>query len=544
VRQHVERVAADAFAHERKTALKLSYFLLVESVVDFRDALDARKLGGEFPFERIPFAGAAPFDGEVYFQFNRESSPKWLTFLGGHVSLGENRPKNQTNAALILLRVDDKVFAVTLGFGYHALDDSKVERDFGFVCSLNATDRNNLRAIDSRNIDFLTKQRRTFTSQSTDLAEFGFDEFGDVLHKVSGTPRDPNLGKTLSGSDAASLNADVEFRTLPQKCTELLRTFRDPEASTLRDLASRVAHVREKHLQVALDDLLAAAIRAENPHRLSISLDSAEWERCASVRVFKGGQGEEDDDLTTELLFRFRREHLPDFEAEHLTKVQVLAKDEHDNAIGKARPLSRLLSFETDHNGERFVFSLGRWYRVARGFMNEVADYLAQIPVVADAAFLPDWADGQSEEDYNAGAAASHGYTLLDQVNFRPGGASQIEVCDLLSPDGRFVCVKKLSKAASLSHLYAQGSVSASLLFEDQRYRDYIEGQVPAGWVIPNAADATGRERTTFVYAIATPRPGNLADILPFFSKVNLRNHARTIRRMGFRIALRKIAVV
>jgi hypothetical protein len=45
------------------------------------------------------------------------------------------------------------------------------------------------------------------------------------------------------------------------------------------------------------------------------------------------------------------------------------------------------------------------------------------------------------------------------------------------------------------------------------------------------------------VYAIGTERIGMLHRVLPFFSRVNLGNHATTIRGAGLNLALARIVV-
>jgi uncharacterized protein (TIGR04141 family) len=51
------------------------------------------------------------------------------------------------------------------------------------------------------------------------------------------------------------------------------------------------------------------------------------------------------------------------------------------------------------------------------------------------------------------------------------GKTTPIEICDLLSEEGRFIHVKRKLSSSSLSHLFAQGYVSAELLQENSEYR-------------------------------------------------------------------------
>ena len=54
---------------------------------------------------------------------------------------------------------------------------------------------------------------------------------------------------------------------------------------------------------------------------------------------------------------------------------------------------------------------------------------------------------------------------LMDKKTFKIGGNyDKIEVCDVLTEDRELICVKKMENSSSMSHLFSQGSVSATLL--------------------------------------------------------------------------------
>ncbi|TAM66290.1 MAG: hypothetical protein EPN48_17930 [Microbacteriaceae bacterium] len=59
-----------------------------------------------------------------------------------------------------------------------------------------------------------------------------------------------------------------------------------------------------------------------------------------------------------------------------------------------------------------------------------------------------------------------------------------MEFCDVLSSGGDLVHVKRKSRSSTLSHLFAQGSVSATTLLSDghcrTQIRQLIEDEVPS----------------------------------------------------------------
>src|SRR5882724_5837718 len=106
------------------------------------------------------------------------------------------------------------------------------------------------------------------------------------------------------------------------------------------------------------------------------------------------------------------------------------------------------------------------------------------------------------------------------------------------------ICVKRETKSATLSHLFSQGSVSATLFNDYPTYREDFYKKVSKK--LPDIFDPAKPKNGDFtiVYAISSESLKTLAQALPFFSKVNLRNQRRTIERLGFKLALCKIPYV
>lgn len=123
---------------------------------------------------------------------------------------------------------------------------------------------------------------------------------------------------------------------------------------------------------------------------------------------------------------------------------------------------------------------------------------------------------------------------LMDKRVVRPAGAtSTIEVCDLFSAKGEFVHVKKHTRSATLSHLLAQGSVSARLFVDDKGYRQTFRKALPAALRTLVDPDKVEPGKHSVVYAISAPASRAVPSQLPFFTKVNLLFHSRELQRMG-----------
>jgi uncharacterized protein (TIGR04141 family) len=149
----------------------------------------------------------------------------------------------------------------------------------------------------------------------------------------------------------------------------------------------------------------------------------------------------------------------------------------------------------------------------------------------------------ESEAAYNQ-AVASRDATiaLMDQQNIRyGGGASQVEFCDLFIKQRAMLHVKRYGGSSVLSHLFSQGVVSATLFLQDPEFRKEVKkklGRAHRDGVPEGRPRVEGYE---VGFAIVSRSAGDL--VLPFFSKVNLRNAARTLMGLGYRVTLTKIGV-
>jgi len=92
-----------------------------------------------------------------------------------------------------------------------------------------------------------------------------------------------------------------------------------------------------------------------------------------------------------------------------------------------------------------------------------------------------------------------------------------------------------------LSHLFAQGVVSATAFIGDAKFRQEVNQLLPTGMRIkalsrrPTAADY----EVAYVIASRSLKPLSL----PFFSRVTLRNAEIQLSNLGFHVSLTKVQV-
>lgn len=526
--------------------MKLTIYMFDEGVTEFEEALLDRKLLGDSAFEEIPLRDSVSFDARVYLQAEHETVPKWLKFFEPHLELAEpDRLRNVHNSLLLLLRVRDHVFAISQGYGFTAIDRDKLEQGFGLRTTLNAIDPDKIKCCDVRNIDLVTRQKRTLLNHESQLVDFDIDLDQDLIRFVSGQPQNKDVGRLMQGSDSLSWSGEVEFLQLASKCEELLSLY---ERDTYKESFPFIDHLREvrdPELLSALYAKLQEAIDRRESGKLMLAYpELIRWDLVDSFRIYQGGTSTQVGEMHINSVYGFSDEHgIDPIDPE---KIKIVPLDDDGNAIGPVQTLADYIVFEAQYQGQTNVLTLKQWYRVSDDYLADVDEAIRAIPA-PDGLNLPDIQEGEREDCYNQRCAeADPDLALLDKRNIMIQGYGRIEACDLLSRSAQFIHVKRQAASATLSHLFAQGSVSFRLLANHSDYRTQILSRVAdRGWDMPfSASDINQRGNLCCVYVVTTQAPGHIADCIPFFSKVNLRTHKEIIEAMGFRVAACTVRVV
>lgn len=236
-----------------------------------------------------------------------------------------------------------------------------------------------------------------------------------------------------------------------------------------------------------------------------------------------------------------------DLTIEKLKARRIKAVDSEANTI-HAWPVWACLVGEVKLDDSTFVLDEGEFYSVRDDYIDDLDSYIDGIP--AAPIDLPTATPSTAEGDYNETAAEAQGYVLLDgsQRTIRiPRRTTPVEICDLLTPERDLVHVKRHFSSSNLSHLFAQGAVSAELLQMNSEFRQRAHERVvesaeePAGFDFFDT-DAFTPAEFRVVYAVIAPwADRNAADAFPFFAKVNLRNVAEQLRSRGFGVGLRPV---
>jgi uncharacterized protein (TIGR04141 family) len=126
-------------------------------------------------------------------------------------------------------------------------------------------------------------------------------------------------------------------------------------------------------------------------------------------------------------------------------------------------------------------------------------------------------------------------------------GDTDIEIADLLSTNGEFVHVKRKTASKTLSHLFAQGRISAAVLKAEPAARAATIAILgadarPEVTVLHDPYDMRAK---TVVYAVVADNAADLPGKLPFFSRLNLWQARRFLAgQLDYRVAFVGVPII
>ncbi len=505
-----------------------------------------------------------PFDARLFVALKEPQRPRWASFLEQGFAEALLPEIAQVNA-LLLVRVQyykDQYFAFAFGHGRFLLRPDAYDRNYGLRVALNVIygdssgelDPNRLRSVDSKTVADNVLRTRRQVDRKTDFEAFGVDVRSDLLNGVTGTPAEPDAwGTRVSGRHSFSANPQVSLDDLGDFCKQIARAHRDESYKDYFEWIDNLTAVDDPRLRDALYEGVLAAIREHRDVRIAVP-EIISWDEVAGLRFTFDRSitiADPEDALLGELLQAAGK--LGELSLDRLRswRLELVSSG---GEVTHRWPAIQCLYGEVQHDGRTYVLTEGDFFKISPRYLDALNEFVEDLP--RSTLPLPASPRDMHEGAYNEMAANSNpSYLLLDKATVHVAEhTTAIEVCDVLSDGGAFIHVKRKLNSSSLSHLFAQGHVSATLLIMNREYREAvlqkIREQEAARVDLTGDISFIGKFATIdieqirsreyeVVYAIVAKWNGRrMADALPFFSKVNLRRHVDDLRRMGYRVSM------
>jgi uncharacterized protein (TIGR04141 family) len=483
-----------------------------------------------------------PDVGVFYYKRSFTNPPDWITsFFNNHSAIDPDNFFGSGSKAVLIVKIPyrskNRFFAIPFGSGRFLLKDFCYEERFGLITSLNILEAKSIRGLDKRTLSTNPKSSREQIARASEAVDFQIDFEKDLVQSITGKSTDTSFGNIITGKEALSVSAKIDISNIKDFLKKSLSTF---EKKDYQRNFKWIDQIKEVKVQSIIDKLNEKLIKKVNEKDETTWLAVPEIIDWTDVKGFKYSRRKKDR-LHDEL-------ELPDFLSE--SGITVTNTDDLKNAAISCWSDANddyeyswnafaCLNAEIDIGKKKYFLSNSKWYEINSEFVDAVNREFDEIE--QKNLGLPDY-NHIREGDYNIAAAKQVDALCLDALNLSYGGGhSKIEFCDILTRDKRLIHIKKYGGSAVLSHLFAQGFVSAELLVTDGTFRQKVIDQLlPAAYkkLIPTKRPKAAEYE--IYYGIITKQKKEKLTI-PFFSKVVLKNNKKILEAYGYSIYLTKI---
>lgn len=456
--------------------------------------------------------------------------------------------RNQSSAGVLLVNAAGRVFALTFGYGYHALEPKFIEAGFGLRVAANVIGSDQVTSADTKGFNRSSRSQKTVLPAANEMYALGIEPSEEWVRQLGGKVEEKDFASTAAGADSLQLSIkDFSLERLPEKLEQIKQKYDATDYQENFGFLDNFIRMDKKDPVVEKLDGMVEAMLQNQDHDLGFAAPDPFEQLKVDHYTVKYRKSVVLEEMSADDLYSALAEL--SVKVDLSGKVKIEAYDDAGDAVDKVYTLHEYVQAEVNHDGHRYALTSGSWFRIDRDYLKEIDDFVHGVDDLTVALALPDWDKTALDEDendktaegsYNKNLADSARYELLDKKDLHFGGYRKIEICDVLTPRKELLCVKRASQSSTLSHLFAQGSVSATLMNEPRYQKKLMKhlGKIDSKPNYGSAAD------WTFVYAIATEKTGALADSLFFFSRVNLVTHTREIQSRGFKVAVAKIRMV
>ena len=509
--------------------IPLTVFLIRGGVTD-----PARILRDLNELDHFEVRTSRGFLGLLYVRPTVTKTPQWVKLFEGSTEPKRLLIRSSSPAAILIIQQKKNAYALTFGHGRGLLAPGVMDGRFGLRVTLNAINPDKIRSIDRRTFDAISRHTREQVSRDSGVEAFGLDIERDLLRAVTGTPADVTLGKRLTGMDALATSISVTLNDLP----DLLARFQDlserPDYRKAFPWVDNLAEVRDPHTISSLNESVVKLITKSKDSKIwLVPPDIIDWADVGGVAYHPSKTATVDDDLSLDYYLEARRKRT-DVTVDRLKDDRVFVLSASGGGTLEWSIWS-CLTAEVQTNKGIYVLSDATWYRVATEFADEVDQVIAKLPTTA----VPLQPFNDKDEDaYNLRMSRKIDGLALMHGQFIPASARRkaVELCDLYSLTRVLVHVKRDGPSAVLSHMFAQGVVSARLLFSDSKFRHEANKKLPPSHRLADPEALLNARDFEVAYAVVQ-RAGKTPK-LPFFSRVNLRTSCDALSGWGFKVSL------
>jgi uncharacterized protein (TIGR04141 family) len=536
-------------------------YLFKEEISSFNNLF--KKTDGvsdEEKFNEIPLKEGIDIEVKGYLEKDKAHPPKWVSKLSPIFDF-RDRISNISNSFVFFVKAESRVFAYTMGYAHHALNKSKIEYDFGLKVTLNEINYSNIRGLDVRKLSATSHQKREVSTSDSLMRDFEFDFNEEFINSLMGKSSNSSIANSLVGKESLKVNVTLDIEDIVEYSKKLLESYQKTDYKENFEFIDNLKVVKDESIWTILKEKVKESIQNEEKSKIVIAYPNISDFEFHNYKIFYSRKNKIYSDIGTDILFDFFTEKNITTNSINPELITISLMDDENNIVNKYSFWDYLV-YEFNIENKKYIYSSNQIFEIKSDYYNTIisdidqyelplADQTINIPnIYCKDAFTPKnkpTIKVEDEGDYNERFVSLNDdkCICLDKNNFRdfPGRRNdQVEICDIVTANKELICVKTYKNSSSvLSHLFMQGIVSAELLISVKEYRKKLKNSVKYKFQNFIDLDNLNRKEITFVYAICIKKDGKIADNLPFFSKISLRQSIKNLRTLDFNVKLIRI---
>lgn len=509
---------------EEKTN-KISIYLL-KNTVSIDDVLKKK-------YEKINLE-----HGSFYYYKSHGNPPSWISsFFNSNLNNVELFNQSSKGVYFTKIAIDSKerIFAVPFGYGHTMIEKLHCVDDFGLKTVLNIVDRKSIRKIGKRTLTSDPKNTHEQLSKIGKISDFGIDIEQDLIEEITGKPKENSyFGENLvTGKVAFAVSAKVDISNIKEFLIECFTHYKKDDYKKYFKFIDQVKAIRD---QDEWNNKLIEKIKNESTNNVKLWMaipEIIEWEEVAGFSFINKKEKIFDDITLENFQSSLTYTQLENIDLDFIKNKKITAFKNSTDDEYKSWSSFQCFYCEITKGERKIILTNGKWYEVAKDFVEEVSNNYSESMRISDGTELLDCQSHDNEHAYNKKLTKSiTNAILMDRKNiYYGGGAGQVEFCDVYNSDTKtFIHVKNYYGSSALSHLFAQGRVSGQLFKSDKKFREKVLEKEPTIPIDPDIDPDPSNYK--IIFGIISKSDDDLD--LPFFSKVNFKNEKNLLNTFGF----------
>lgn len=217
----------------------------------------------------------------LYYKIGKSKCPGWVRSFFSDEEAYQEIFKTLTTSAVLSVKVDNRIFLLTFGFGRSMINLDTVVDDFGLKVTLGAIGPDDIRKVSIKAVGGNQKMGQEQMPIKSNINDFSVDQNRDLVDMISGVSVKPEIAEgMISGRAMLSVTVDTDLEHIEGYLSTLLTDYLSDGYKSNFSWIDNIKYIKNNALIEKLDEQLEMKIN-EDPHSIIASIpEIIEWDKA------------------------------------------------------------------------------------------------------------------------------------------------------------------------------------------------------------------------------------------------------------------------